>query len=152
MSILFPALPRRQRRRFYVFCVVHHRHKKKEGKLCIFSRHNCPLCIRLNVIATLLSEWPQTDKHKKPLNICAVMSLEDKCTQTAPNEQQRHQCDFCEKSYKNKSHLSYHVKTTHYRSSVKKPNYRFFQCRVCHQGRKKNTSSSMSSGPMFFFL
>lgn len=67
------------------------------------------------------------------------MSLEDKCTQTAPNEQQRHQCDFCEKSYKNKSHLSYHVKTTHYRSSVKKPNYRFFQCRVCHQGRKKKT-------------
>ena len=80
------------------------------------------------------------------------MSLEDKCTQTAPNEQQRHQCDFCEKSYKNKSHLSYHVKTTHYRSSVKKPNYRFFQCRVCHQGRKKNTSSSMSSGQMFFFF
>ena len=80
------------------------------------------------------------------------MSLEDKCTQTAPNEQQRHQCDFCEKSYKNKSHLSYHVKTTHYRSSVKKPNYRFFQCRVCHQGRKKNTSSSMSSGQMFFFV
>ena len=80
------------------------------------------------------------------------MSLEDKGTQTEPNEQQRHQCDFCVKSYKNKSHLTYHVKTTHYRSSVKKPNYRFFQCRVCHQGRKKNTSSSMSSGQMFFFV
>ena len=81
------------------------------------------------------------------------MSLEDKCTQTASNEQQRHQCDFCEKTYKNKSHLTYHVKTTHYRSSVKKPIYRFFQCRVCHQGRrKKNTSSSMSSGQMFFVI
>ena len=73
------------------------------------------------------------------------MSLEDKCTQTAPNEQQRHQCDLCEKSYKHKSHLTYHVKTTHCR----KPIYRFFQCRVCRQGRKKNTSS-MSSGQMFF--
>ena len=124
--------------------------QKKEGKLCIFSRHNCPLCIRLNVIATLLSEWPQTDKHKKPLNICAVMSLEDKCTQTAPNEQQRHQCDFCEKSYKNKSHLSYHVKTTHYRSSVKKPNYRFFQCRVCHQGRKKHLLLNEQWSNVFF--
>jgi hypothetical protein len=64
------------------------------------------------------------------------MSLEDKGTQTEPNEQQRHQCDFCVKSYKNKSHLTYHVKTTHYRSSDKKPIYRFFQCRVCHQGRR----------------
>ena len=72
------------------------------------------------------------------------MSLEDKCTQTAPNEQQRHQCDLCEKSYKHKSHLTYHVKTTHCR----KPIYRFFQCRVCRRGRKKNTTP-MSSGQMF---
>lgn len=116
--------------------------KKKEGKLCIFSRHNCLLCIRLNVnCRPPFGVAPQTDKHKKPLNISlrTVMSLEDKCTQTASNEQQRHQCDFCEKTYKNKSHLTYHVKTTHYRSSVKKPIYRFFQCRVCHQGRRKKT-------------
>ena len=73
------------------------------------------------------------------------MSLEDKCTQTAPNEQQRHQCDLCEKSYKHKSHLTYHVKTTHCR----KPIYRFFQCRVCRRGRKKNTTP-MSSGQMIF--
>ena len=104
------------------------------------------------LIAALLLEWPPKRTNTKNLwTPWTVMSLEDKCTQTASNEQQRHQCDFCEKTYKNKSHLTYHVKTTHYRSSVKKPIYRFFQCRVCHQGRrKKNTSSSMSSGQMFF--
>ena len=65
------------------------------------------------------------------------MSLEDKCTQTAaPNEQPRHQCVYCERSYKQKSHLTYHVKSDH-QSLVKKSNYRFFQCRVCRQGRKK---------------
>ena len=80
------------------------------------------------------------------------MSLEDKCTQTAPNEQQRHQCDFCVKSYKNKSHLTYHVKTTHYRSSVKKPIYRFFQCRVCHQGRKKHLLLNEQWSNVFFVI
>ena len=67
-----------------------------------------------------------------------MMSLEDKCTQTAaPNEQPRHQCVYCERSYKQKSHLTYHVKSDH-QSLVKKSNYRFFQCRVCRQGRKKH--------------
>ena len=80
------------------------------------------------------------------------MSLEDKGTQTEPNEQQRHQCDFCVKSYKNKSHLTYHVKTTHYRSSVKKPNYRFFQCRVCHQGRKKHLLLNEQWSNVFFVI
>ena len=43
--------------------------KKKEGKLCIFSRHNCLLCIRLNVnCRPPFGVAPQTDKHKKPLN------------------------------------------------------------------------------------
>ena len=66
------------------------------------------------------------------------MSLEDKCTQTAaPNEQPRHQCVYCERSYKQKSHLTYHVKSDH-QSLVKKSNYRNFQCRVCRQGRKKH--------------
>ena len=74
------------------------------------------------------------------------MSLEDKCTQTAPNEQQRHQCDLCEKSYKHKSHLTYHVKTTHCR----KPIYRFFQCRVCRQGRKKNHLLNEQRSNVFF--
>ena len=80
------------------------------------------------------------------------MSLEDKCTQTAPNEQQRHQCDFCVKSYKNKSHLTYHVKTTHYRSSVKKPIYRFFQCRVCHQGRRNLLLLNVQWSNVFFVI
>lgn len=80
------------------------------------------------------------------------MSLEDKCTQTAPNEQQRHQCDFCVKSYKNKSHLTYHVKTTHYRSSDKKPIYRFFQCRVCHQGRRNLLLLNVQWSNVFFVI
>ena len=81
------------------------------------------------------------------------MSLEDKCTQTAaPNEQPRHQCVYCERSYKQKSHLTYHVKSDH-QSLVKKSNYRCFQCRVCRQGRKKNTfSSSVSGGSNVFFV
>ena len=76
------------------------------------------------------------------------MSLEDKCTQTAPNEQQRHQCDLCEKSYKHKSHLTYHVKTTHCR----KPIYRFFQCRVCRRGRKKKTPPPWAAVKCFFVI
>ena len=84
-------------------------------------------------------------KRSNTKNLCAhfsllilVMSLEDKCTQTAaPNEQPRHQCVYCERSYKQKSHLTYHVKSDH-QSLVKKSNYRFFQCRVCRQGRKKH--------------
>ena len=40
-----------------VLCRTSSSSQKGEGKLCIFffSRHNCSLCIRLNVIAALLS-------------------------------------------------------------------------------------------------
>ena len=145
---------KRQWRRFYVFCVSYIIAKGGRKTLhFFFSRHNCPLCIRLSNPFG----WPNGQTQKTFVDIFSllllVMSLEDKCTQTAaPNEQPRHQCVYCERSYKQKSHLTYHVKSDH-QSLVKKSNYRCFQCRVCRQGRKKkNTFSSSVSGGSNVFL
>ena len=62
-----------------------------------------------------------------------VMSYEDKCTQTEiPANQKKYQCHFCDLSYKNKSHLTYHITVKH---TPEKRRWKCAYCGLCYVTR-----------------